>query len=541
MIHWKDLDPAKVERSIKILLRELHPDAQGIDGAGGDDGQDVRWESPDGLVIFEIKSFTSRLTNTQKRQIKRSLKQAKHHNPDRWILIVPLDPTPSERTWFNGINEEATTPALEWRGLDWLEGQFASREHLIRYVEGPLYQLAERATQFSQEQATLTNGLPDVASRLAGLQQRAQELSPFWRIDMETRPKQSIFRVSERFPGAASLDPVQINAAFTFPTHDPEAEQTRRQVQQAIDYGLAFSVEERFISGFTIDASEETKRLLLPKGPITRLTIEPQQDNTNLPLPCRLETVNADKSVEATLDVMLNTRTVGQRGVQLSGSDPSGSFLLRLSMSRPDTPPLQGSFDFTVSAMGGRIPYAVRPIADFLLSLQPDRDVRLKFGHTEIGHVHVDRDATERFHPTARFIILLDDLQRELNHSFPIPDEPTELEIRQFELVRDLLVHGESRWLYEGIQTTIRPGRLPNFLEEVHDPGAILIEQENFEVQFGGRNFSLGPTRVVGAKMRLTNRSDLEAISDPNATPTAYFSCVDGEHLTIYRLQNTKK
>lgn len=113
MIRWEGLDPARVERAIKMLARRLHPTAQGIDGAGGDGGRDVRWDSPEGLVIFEVKSYSARLTNNQKRKIKASLRNAAAHNPVQWVLVVPLDPSPAEESWFDGLRKEFAPIALE--------------------------------------------------------------------------------------------------------------------------------------------------------------------------------------------------------------------------------------------------------------------------------------------------------------------------------------------------------------------------------------------------------------------------------------------
>src|SRR6185369_12875861 len=95
-IDWARLDPDTIEKAIKILLVELHPGARPIDGRGGDRGRDVRWDSPDGLTIFEIKSFAedqpsssqrSRLSPGQRKQIKQSLGRAAQHNPVRWVLV----------------------------------------------------------------------------------------------------------------------------------------------------------------------------------------------------------------------------------------------------------------------------------------------------------------------------------------------------------------------------------------------------------------------------------------------------------------------
>ncbi|WP_436528234.1 hypothetical protein [Actinoplanes sp. HUAS TT8] len=103
-----------------MLVRRLHPSAQAIDGSGGDGGRDIAWNSPDGLVVFEVKSYTSRLGSTQRRNIRDSLTTASQHDPAQWILILPLDPTPAEEAWFNGLRKDFSPTDLQWRGRDWL-------------------------------------------------------------------------------------------------------------------------------------------------------------------------------------------------------------------------------------------------------------------------------------------------------------------------------------------------------------------------------------------------------------------------------------
>ncbi len=168
MIRWqKNLDPATVERAIKVLIRRLQPTAQGIDGAGGDDGRDIRWDTPEGLVIFfEVKSYTARLTKSAKGKIQGSLTRAATHGPVRWVLVIPLDPTPAEESWFDDLRAKFPEMALEWRGRDWLDGHFAEHADLRRYIEGSDYDLLQRARELDYEQAALANGVTDLVARV---------------------------------------------------------------------------------------------------------------------------------------------------------------------------------------------------------------------------------------------------------------------------------------------------------------------------------------------------------------------------------------
>lgn len=103
MIQWKSVteDPARFERAVKMLLRRLHPTAQGMDGSGGDGGVDIWLPTDHGPVIFEVKSFTTRLTPSRRRQIEKSLGTAAQHKPIAWRLILPLEHTPPEKAWFD--------------------------------------------------------------------------------------------------------------------------------------------------------------------------------------------------------------------------------------------------------------------------------------------------------------------------------------------------------------------------------------------------------------------------------------------------------
>jgi hypothetical protein len=50
--------------------------------------------------VYEIKSFTSRLTSAHKRQISNSLKTAIAKQPRlfRWTLVLPRDRTPAVKS-----------------------------------------------------------------------------------------------------------------------------------------------------------------------------------------------------------------------------------------------------------------------------------------------------------------------------------------------------------------------------------------------------------------------------------------------------------
>src|ERR1035437_4441008 len=73
-IHWADLSPDTYESFVACLLNHLNPDYRRINGAGGDGGRDVQFELPDGLHVFDLKSFSGRMTPGRRKQAEQSLR-----------------------------------------------------------------------------------------------------------------------------------------------------------------------------------------------------------------------------------------------------------------------------------------------------------------------------------------------------------------------------------------------------------------------------------------------------------------------------------
>src|SRR5438128_9458802 len=103
-VRWEDLSSGTFEDMTAVLISILHPQAERIDGAGGDGGRDVQIPSPTGIIAFELKSFTGRLGEAKgrRKQVVASLKRARALKLKSWTLVVPIDHTPGELKWFDG-------------------------------------------------------------------------------------------------------------------------------------------------------------------------------------------------------------------------------------------------------------------------------------------------------------------------------------------------------------------------------------------------------------------------------------------------------
>ncbi|MDT0330878.1 hypothetical protein [Nocardiopsis lambiniae] len=542
MIYWYRLDPEKIERAVSMLIVRTHEGAQAIDGSGGDGGRDIVWQGPEGLVIFEVKSFSDSLTSSRKRQIKRSLRRASAHNPMRWVLILPLNQTPPSEKWFKSLKNEYPNILLEWRGKSWLDAQFAQFDDLRRLVEGDEYVLHERAREFEKEQAVLANGIDDVMDRNRNLVKRAQDISPCWGVGITANPDgtQEI-TLSEKYPGAADLDPVSIKPTFAFEIGDEEAESVRAQLEDVLNYGGDISVDERYLQSLDIEASEETKKLIGMDGKTGRFEISSIRDKEGFPLPAVLEVLDGTSQVQANLPVVFNERIGGSKGVKIVGSDASGVLAVTQTLDNPVDSRYRGSLNFSFGGIAEKIPYALRPIADFLSALSSDSTIELRLGSSPMSWGTLDGGQLEGLKETARVIIAIDEFQKIFSTQFRIPADLTHEDIRRIEMANDLMQHGSTDWIYDGIKMDIHPDRLESFLSKSENElGAILVRMEYQKFKIADKEFDLGPVQLHCSKMRIANWGELKDMSAGDGHPVARWVCMDGEKLRISRIANAE-
>src|ERR1035441_7129908 len=119
-VDWGRRDPHTYEMMMAVLLSYLHPTAHRTDGAGGDGGRDVSFPGPQGLEIFELKSFTGRMNPTRWGQVKSSLARTALLKPSSWWLVLPIDFTPAEEGRFARIIGNYVFPC-DYHGLTWLD------------------------------------------------------------------------------------------------------------------------------------------------------------------------------------------------------------------------------------------------------------------------------------------------------------------------------------------------------------------------------------------------------------------------------------
>ncbi len=96
-----------VESLIATLLRREYSEARQTKPSQGDGGIDILRPTPDGLEIWQIKGFTTALTNSQFRQVKESWERfvEQHVTPGEqkiacYHLVTPWTPTEERMAQF---------------------------------------------------------------------------------------------------------------------------------------------------------------------------------------------------------------------------------------------------------------------------------------------------------------------------------------------------------------------------------------------------------------------------------------------------------
>ena len=380
-IRWDKFEPRKHEDMVSVLLSRLHPDAQRIDGKGGDGGRDVQIVSRgDGHIMhaFELKSFTGRMTRSRRKQVERSLKRAAALGPLQWTLVVPIDPTPAEEKWFRQLETDYCFP-LEWRGKTWLDEKMAAFPDIRRYfVEGANDEVVRLLLELQKEQAMVTD-VHDAVARLRTLHERLNEIDPHYRYQMATVtvgancwPTDVVFSVKfgdvrvdvyPKYAGAIEDRPISIKVMVAMGLDYPS-------IQEALGYGLETSIPDNMISSVTIDAP------LGLGGTFCRGELHISSTVTMLEEPVRLALFIMDgPRAVVSRTVQLTEMTGGPKGSIFTGTDDTGWLQIRLTISVVDE---EGKVEFRLNPKP-TMPTALLPLFRWVDAYRPPNSLKIRW------------------------------------------------------------------------------------------------------------------------------------------------------------------
>jgi hypothetical protein len=372
-IPWANLSSKVFEDMVSVLLSHLHPTSTRVDGSGGDGGRDVQIANPDGIHAFELKSFTGRMTRSRRTQAERSLRTAKELKPIDWTLIAPIDFTPEEGDWFDGLRERVPFP-LDRRGVTWLDGQFAAKPFISRYfLEDAANEIVRLAEILNHERTVLAGGAPDALERAGAVVDQLNDLNPFYRFEITVGERVRSIKVIPRYKGAEVDRPIGGQFKFRFP-NDEAGRAAADEFQRAMDFGTVTQVPAEYIEEVSFDAPEQLGGIHAPISiEIGPAAVEPIA--RTFILVC--SSPDDRRVVELPLDFELES--TGDRGAIWRGGDRTGTLSMTLTADMLDR---KFNVKFNLRVVESYYPQDMWPLARFLVALVPPNRFAI---HSETG------------------------------------------------------------------------------------------------------------------------------------------------------------
>ena len=446
---------------VAVLLSNLYSTVVRTDGSGGDGGRDVHFDGPGGLEIFELKSFTGRLSPNRVAQVKRSFARARENDPVRWTVVCPIDLTRKEQEKFGAITAGS---GIECRWLDktWLDAQMANHPGVSRYFLHDVNdELIELAKELGHEQAALTSGLPHAVDRLQVLMKRCDALDPYYRIDLATDTASGTVSASlvPRYAGADRDRPITLQATLTFPDLEA-AEATREMFQAAADFGVGFELSDGTLARVVVDAPAGFGGEF--SGGVLQVA---DRSLLNAPVfTMRLAVAGPDGRHIVTLPLSGRTRSGGQRGLIADLKDTAELMSADIQV---DLVASHFTFHYTFSPRRCT-PSVALPVMRFMAALQAPNTLTIQLGTGQPIGPPTELPERESVvdEQSVRLVEMLARVQEATSTWFEAPNELTRDDVEALvladELLRGEIVHGT----WERFAPEMEPQWRKKFVEE---------------------------------------------------------------------------
>ena len=501
---------AVYEDMVAVLLSTRHPEAERLDGRGGDGGRDVQLRQGGRLDLFELKGFTGRLGTAQGRraQVERSLEKAARLDPDSWTLVVPIDHTVGELGWFDGLRRRYRFP-LAWRGRTWLDQQLATHPAVVRYfLEGGDGHVVRVLRELQREQAALAGGIPDALQRLQVLRQRIDELSPHYRLDVAIAGDTITVALRPRYRGADRDHPILVTGGFTFPD-SPTGREAAQRLERALDYGEEVVVEPEHVRDLRVDLPGR-----LGEG-ITnpRIVLGPAAEDPAFRLDGRAVINDPAGTPLGSLALRFDRRRTGRRGGTLSGQDATG--ILRLQV-RVDTATHKGNIAFQLGEPAEELlPGALLPTLRVLRHFHAPNRLQLQIDGTRALQQPATLPQVEPV--TDAFLALVEDLeqvQAATKTVFPLPRELTREDMAAIRRAARLVAGERAALATTGPAVATLTLQDPQFFEKLvvdDTPVSFTFTERNYVEAIAGVEVPLGPAFATLSSATVANRAELLA------------------------------
>lgn len=518
-VRWDNFEPQGYEDMVSVLLSRLYPDAQRIDGRGGDGGRDVKIVSPlDGHVIdeFELKSFTGRMNSTRRRQVERSLHTVAASVPPRWTLVVPIDPTPSELNWFDRLRAGYPFP-IRWNGKTWLDEKMSEFPDIHRYfVDGAEAEVLRLLLELNKEEAIVPD-VPSAAGRLRRLAVRLNEIDPYYRYELATGPEAVEYRppnvvlsvgcedvrvdVYPKFLGAVQQRPVSFSVTVAVEPDD-------LVLQNSLDFGLEATIPSHRVSSVTVDAPGGLG------GTFTEaeLTIFPAYEKLEDPVILSMNIWDGDELI-ASCPARLVERTGGSKGSVLTGTDSTGWLGVQMTLNTVDN---EFNVQFALTYRPAT-PTALVPLFRWIGAWRPSRNLSILWpeGSEMSEEISGPFPVDDRL---GRVVEALAFLQERSGKFYELPSSLSNEKVQDI-VVAAALLQGESiklKWESFTLSLDQWSPKLEKMLDGL--PQAFIFDEESW-FDFEGVKIPMGQVRTYFQSAYLANTEYVREALEAGAKP----------------------
>lgn len=462
LVPWHEYDGKDAERLLAALLIRTLPNAQRIDGAGGDDGVDVRVQVDGGWHIYEIKSFHSRLTSGQKRQIATSLTTAvqRQDSMTGWTLVLPLDLSPSEDRWFSGTLQAIASVPINWIGRTQIEESLSRNRDLLRaFAPGSAERRAlDLLAQANAETSAMTRGMVDGIERIAALKDLMDLTDPDWAFDVSVAGDDVRIALRPKDADAPARSPIGISVEIDSANNLAVA----RQLEQFMLYGRPAEIPSESIISIKADLPGNLEEVI-SRGGHPALSIQKSDEEKGWRLAQRIDAVR-DGRVIGTLPIEWDDRSQGPLGgTWLSGRDRSGFLELKMKTD----PALKGGLEIRAPASDNVLPEDVVPVLKFLGLLRKGDSLRLvASGYPDVTARLTGQPAGHPGLPEAGIAVAeaIARIQLAVGVRFPLPGSWTPKEGEMIYFWDQLLATGQVQWYWPGYSVNLPAGKVAKLL-----------------------------------------------------------------------------
>jgi hypothetical protein len=521
-IRFDQLSPHQYEDMVSVLLsRELQ--THRVDGSGGDGGRDCYFSDDNGTDAYELKSFTGRMTQSRRRQVKRSLARAMEQPPRSWTLVVPIDATPPEQAWFDSLQADISA-RLDWKDKTWLEEKLAQYPDITRYFSGAAEEVVRLLGEIAQEDA-----LPDDAralgERFSGAARRLNEVDPYYQFAYSVSGETTTVTAHPKYPDAPRDRPLQVTATLRF-DGSPASQGIQSALADFMTYGTRVVIPGVHVEGLVVDA---------PGGlggsfPGAELAL----DGTYEPAPEAAETIvlriPPQPPIRRTVRLRVGERSRGQAGgFRLASQDGSGLLTLDL---RVDAAPKTLHASLSYRYLPDVLPQDAVPVLRFCEALAGGEQMAFADPDgTVFGTASGSFDPADWPQIYIQCAEKLAEIQELAGASFPLPVEFRPEDQRDMEYARMLLLGEKVQATWSGMTAPLPADTASNLLAQIDAHGelfAFVAEHQETLVVAGG-HLPLGVVRRWMPAVRMCNLHDVRAWYQTGAKGTVEVRLVPGD------------